>query len=409
MNNNSNSPPPPPPPVNKSVVKKQTLVPKKSSEKVNQQQGSLLNAIKQRKAATEGPTPEELAKGTKYPINLYCCGLGNYGRLAQGDTINHINMIQAKCLTPIKLKKVACGAGHIIALDENGGAYTWGKCHFGQLGHGQLDTDRYLPTLVEALKGEKIVSISAGDSFTLAVNDKGNLYSWGCGYYGPLGHGNEETLSVPKIVNALIDKKVTYVAGGAFHTAVIVEGGMLYTFGRNNKGQLGLGDEGNRCVPVENKTVKNIKIIACGKEHTVCVGVSGDAYVWGNNENNQLGSRDQFEKKYLLPVVLPDIKDIISVAAGNFSTALLDKQGTLTLLGLNDKTVMTQLVSVSAGESHYLGIDVNGKLFTWGNGDYGKLGHRNVGWQVTEKQIITLPGKVISVAGGSNHSMVVIE
>jgi RCC1 and BTB domain-containing protein len=157
---------------------------------------SFLDAIKQRKQVNEQETPEEQCKGKKYPINVYSCGYGNYGRLAQGNTQSSARFINCYALAPIRVKKLATGAAHTLILNYEGALFTWGKCHYGQLGHGKLDADRcalfslprlnnsrWLPTRVETLKDVPIEQIAAGDSFSL-VAGHGHVYSFGCGFYG---------------------------------------------------------------------------------------------------------------------------------------------------------------------------------------------------------------------------------
>lgn len=61
-----------------------------------------------------------------------------------------------------------------------------GKCHVGQLGHGEEFSDEYVPRLVEKPKDVKFVAVSSGDSHSLAITDQGELYVFGIGYYGAL-------------------------------------------------------------------------------------------------------------------------------------------------------------------------------------------------------------------------------
>jgi len=56
----------------------------------------------------------------------------------------------------------------------------------GQLGHGEEAVDEYVPRLVESLKDTRVASVSSGDSHSLVVTDKGELYVFGLGYYGVL-------------------------------------------------------------------------------------------------------------------------------------------------------------------------------------------------------------------------------
>lgn len=77
-----------------------------------------------------------------------------------------------------KVVDVVCGYKHTAALTDDGKVYTWGAGKEGELGHG--DTEEVeLPKLVEVLKEKKVVKLGAGNGFTIALTDGGELFSWG--------------------------------------------------------------------------------------------------------------------------------------------------------------------------------------------------------------------------------------
>ena len=159
------------------------------------------------------------------PINVYGCGNNNYGRLAQyfGNTTHSDTFIQCKINNAVhpnvSFLTISCGAGHVLAISTTNQVYSWGKCHFGQLGHGQEDVDRYLPRIIKALVDIPISKIGAQDSSSHAVSMDGKLYSWGCGYFGALGNGNESTQCLP--VEIAMDEPVIDIIGGKHHAIVI--------------------------------------------------------------------------------------------------------------------------------------------------------------------------------------------
>lgn len=83
---------------------------------------------------------------------------------------------------------IACGATYSAAVTATGEVYTWGRGNYGRLGHGTSE-DHNVPTLVVGLKGHHVVDIAcgSGDAQTLAVTDTGLVFSWGDGDYGKLG------------------------------------------------------------------------------------------------------------------------------------------------------------------------------------------------------------------------------
>lgn len=80
--------------------------------------------------------------------------------------------------------------------------YSWGEGEDGKLGHGNRITLE-VPRLIETLSSERVVGITCGSAHSACVTAKGHLYTWGFGEYGRLGHGDDVTLLSPKMVRSL--------------------------------------------------------------------------------------------------------------------------------------------------------------------------------------------------------------
>ena len=93
-----------------------------------------------------------------------------------------------------KCSKNFSSPGHVLvtnfsaAVTSDGELYTWGRGNYGRLGHGSSE-DALLPTLVDGLRGHIVLSVScgSGDAQTLALTSTGDIFSWGDGDYGKLG------------------------------------------------------------------------------------------------------------------------------------------------------------------------------------------------------------------------------
>ncbi len=108
-----------------------------------------------------------------------------------------------------------------MALLENGDVWSWGYGGNGRLGHGS-ETDEKRPREVEILKGKAIVQLACGGYHTAALNAKGELYTWGWNHYGQLGYETAtDDITVPTLVKELKSKKTTYVTCGEGHTIAI--------------------------------------------------------------------------------------------------------------------------------------------------------------------------------------------
>ena len=121
----------------------------------------------------------------------------------------------------------------------------------GQLGHGD-DQHLDLPRQVEALADLEIAAVVAGASHSFAITTDGKLYSWGAGQCGRLGHGDEESVKVPKKVDALERDKIEVrsVAGGAFHSLCLDQNGGVHGWGDGDGASLGLGLDHDQLSPM---------------------------------------------------------------------------------------------------------------------------------------------------------------
>ncbi len=127
--------------------------------------------------------------------NLYTWGLGRFGA---GDVqdggrsailkpeLFHIVDPRTNARKSAKVVQVSCGNRHTLALCEDGEVYSWGSGQHGRLGHGDV-TNHAVPHLIKAFvvnQEQSIVMVAAGDSHSMALNKEGRVYSWGSGSYG---------------------------------------------------------------------------------------------------------------------------------------------------------------------------------------------------------------------------------
>jgi len=86
---------------------------------------------------------------------------------------------------------------------------TWGRGVFGQLGHepdpetGEQIQSLSIPMPVRGLAQKHIVQVACGWQHTMALSNQGQVFSWGYGEDGQLGHGNIEDFSSPHLINGI--------------------------------------------------------------------------------------------------------------------------------------------------------------------------------------------------------------
>eukprot|EP00961_Rhodomonas_salina_P255249 3449690-Rhodomonas_salina.1 len=307
---------------------------------------------------------------------VYSWGQGVLGQLGHGDEKTQRQPRLIVAFLGVNVRQISCGNQHTAVLLESGEMRTFGRGNFGQLGQGASVTANVsAPEQVAVLGNQKIAMISCGWHHTAALLENGTLYTWGSGEYGRLGHGDEIRQAVPKLVEALQGKSVTFVACGGFHTAVIIEGGNVMTWGGGYFGQLGHGDETDRRSP---KMVKGLQqcvanTVACGTHHSIMLTESHEVWTWGSGEYGKLGIGD--EEKHAEPIMIPLLQgqDVIAVSTGGF---------------------------------HSCALTAEGILYTWGGGDKGQLGHGDENSQNVPVPVEALRGKrIVKVSGGMHHTL----
>jgi len=120
------------------------------------------------------------------------------GRLGHGDTKDRYIPTKINGLT--KIKKIYCGAGHTMAINENDELYVWGCNEDGELGLGDFSNGS-TPTLNSFFKNKKIIKLICGWCHNLALIENGEVYSWGSNFYGKLGHGDFGDRNTPTLIS----------------------------------------------------------------------------------------------------------------------------------------------------------------------------------------------------------------
>lgn len=268
------------------------------------------------------------------PLNLHV-GSGGIGVWKIFQTLNGSSGLAGKIPTQISAR----GYGGCVAA--NGQLFCWGASHtpFPSL-HGE--------SVIGTAEGTTAATgqIAAGGEHSCGVAN-GKLYCWGENQYGQLGLNSTNDTAQPQIVpwsNAF--NSVTDVSAGANHTCAIAYGN-LYCWGRNNNGQLGLGDTVDRDVPVRvtfpftpNARVTKVSAGATG----TCAIADGRAYCWGLNSSQQLADGTTTQR--------------------NSPTVVLAAVGALLGKAMTD---------ISMGTTHACAI-ANSDLYCWGSNANGRTG-----------------------------------
>ncbi|XP_074886416.1 putative E3 ubiquitin-protein ligase HERC3 isoform X1 [Buteo buteo] len=204
--------------------------------------------------------------------------------------------------------QIACGDQHAIALSRGGQLFTWGHNTHGQLGVGSQSALIPQPQLVERLQGISLAQIAAGGAHSAAVSLSGAVYSWGKNDFGQLGLRDTKDRDCPSYIGALEHWKTVFISCGADHTAVLSKEGLVCTFGAGGAGQLGHNSTQNELTPrvVAELWGARVSQVACGRQHTLVYVPSLDkVYLFGSDEEGQLGHERKPTQLIPLPINSP--------------------------------------------------------------------------------------------------------
>jgi alpha-tubulin suppressor-like RCC1 family protein len=231
---------------------------------------------------------------------------------------------KVEALTDDVIVDVACGDYQTCVVTSTGSIFTWRDGL--AIGHG-ASCIFLSPSLLQDLSSKGVVSVSASAyhnaSSTVCVTKSGEVFTWGHGRYGKLGHGDEINQESPKRVEALVGVKAKTVSSGGQHTAVCTEDGHVYTCGYGGYGQLGHGDRDKKTSPalVQALEGKNITQVQCGFYHTMALTSSGYVLSWGRGIQGELGHGNVKQKCLTMPCLIEALREhnVVQITSKNCS------------------------------------------------------------------------------------------
>ncbi|XAR64848.1 hypothetical protein NMG60_11008720 [Bertholletia excelsa] len=279
--------------------------------------------------------------------------------------------------------------------------FSWGSGVNYQLGTGNAHMQK-LPCKVDTLHGSFVKLISAAKFHSVAVTARGEVYTWGFGRGGRLGHpdfdihSGQAAVITPRLVTSGLGvRRVKAIAAAKHHTVVATEGGEVYTWGSNREGQLGYTSVDTQPTPRRVSSLKSkILAVAAANKHTAVVSDFGEIFTWGCNKEGQLGYGTSNSASNYTPRVVEYLKGkvFVGVAAAKYHTIVLGVDGEVFTWGhrlVTPRRVViarnikkggnTQLKfhrkerlhvnAVAAGMLHSLVLTDDGALFYWVSSD----------------------------------------
>uniref|UniRef100_A0A2N9EHD6 FYVE-type domain-containing protein n=1 Tax=Fagus sylvatica TaxID=28930 RepID=A0A2N9EHD6_FAGSY len=239
---------------------------------------------------------------------LYTWGDNGCGADLMGEERNRSQWLPCKLSGPldgVNISHVSCGEWHTAIVSTSGQLFTYGDGTFGVLGHGNLQSVSQ-PKEVESLK-------------------VGKLFTWGDGDKGRLGHANQERKLLPTCVTQLLDHDFVQVSCGRMLTVGLTNLGTVHTMGSTVHGQLGNPLAKDKSITIVEGKLKEefIKDISSGSYHIAVLTSSGSVYTWGKGANGQLGLGDIEDRNS--PTLVETLRDrqVESIACGSSFTAAI--------------------------------------------------------------------------------------
>uniref|UniRef100_A0A4W5MS05 Regulator of chromosome condensation 2 n=1 Tax=Hucho hucho TaxID=62062 RepID=A0A4W5MS05_9TELE len=343
-----------------------------------------------------------LSPGERINIDFFLplSGRNEKGQLGHGDTkrLEAPKLIEA--LADEVVVAAACGRNHTLALTEGGTAYSFGENKLGQLGQGN-QTDAVLSPALIQYNGQPLVKVACGAEFTMVVDCKGNLYSFGCPEYGQLGH-NSDGKFIARAQRIEFDCETI-----ARRVAIFIE--------KSKDGQV---------TPVPNVVVRDV---ACGGNHTLILDSQKRVFSWGFGGYGRLGHTEQKDEMVPRLVKLFDFpgRGASQIYTGYQCSFAVNEMGGLFFWGVTntsrESTMYPKAVqdlcgwkvrSLACGKSSIV-IAADDSTISWGpSPTFGELGYgdNKAKSSTTAQEVKTLDGVYTEqVVMGYAHCLVIVR
>jgi uncharacterized repeat protein (TIGR02543 family) len=402
-----------------------------------------------------GDEVTEISSGTIGDITLYASWSINQYTISYSVIKRDYDPLQEVILFPNEtIVEVSLGSWHSVALTSDGRVFTWGQNTSGQLGDGTTvsrQTPVDITSLFDLYNDEYITNIDLGGAMNFgghsaALTSDGRVFTWGDNNYGQLGDGTTTDRLIPKEITygfSLNDgETITQISLGSTHSAALTSDGRVFTWGHNSLGQLGDGTTINSNSPIDITAqfllgeTDNIANISLGTSFSSAISINGQVFTWGYRDSGQLGNGATGNGMSSTPInitnnfaLLPG-ENVNSITLGGAHAIALTSHGNVFVWGRNNSSQLGDgtttnkykpfkittffnfnfgevITDIDLGYEHSIAVTSDGRVFTWGDNNYGQLGDGTTTDRITPYYLLTMSAtQEYFVSAGFYHTAV---
>jgi alpha-tubulin suppressor-like RCC1 family protein len=247
--------------------------------------------------------------------SLWCWGANDSGQCGQSTSSEKV-LVPTQVAGIDEATDVAAGATFTCVIDGTT-ASCFGLNWSGQLGDGDgvIDfTESSVPLTValpQTATAPKAVAAGYFHACALTVTDQ--IWCWGQGYHGQLGpnfpdHDDDNPETDTPVQAAGLPAGPVQALGASRASSFALIGDRLYSWGVNNRGQLGHAYGGFAVSPdyarfdnADGPALEPVDAMPIMANQHVCAPSSGALYCWGQNANGELGNGTTGSSLYFVP------------------------------------------------------------------------------------------------------------
>lgn len=352
----------------------------------------------------KGVSPNILV--TKTDHTLWSAGNNAFGQEGN-DSIDYSNdLIIQQVGTDSDWEYAVVGEHFAIGVKQDYKTYAWGRNTYSQFGNSKSKS------ILQPVDSSKWTMASASDSpfggHSVAIKEDSTLWSWGLNESGSCGYGNDNSNFYPTQIG---NDTWNFISTGTFHSIGIKSDSTLWGWGRNNDNQLGVPSSWNVYSPIVLDTNHEWIQTSSGNSHTIALKNNGTLWAWGRNNQGQIGDYTTIDS-YIQQIGTDTTWTYVD--AGNFTSFGIKEDSTLWSWGSSNynqlarsgnNTIPLQVgvdkwLKITAGGMHIIGIKSDSTLWGWGYNQYGQNGGSSV-----STHLIDSTNKWADCAVGTKHSL----